>query len=392
MRPSENKKEYYVACMIDRLGPVAAGTRRGVKRFLFEHPAWTLREFHTGDATAEKLLTVTGVDGFIWAAEKQDIAKRNQIVAQIGVPLVDVCLDPNPEPWPQVLPDDIEVGRAAARYFLKRGYRRFAYVSFGAPEVLFAQLRHRGFAEVLRSNGYECAVSPATWYWDLPKEGQISPERQWLQTLERPTALLVAYDKLAHEVLRSAQEAGIRVPEDIAILGVDNDEDTCMLSRPPLSSVELDSQAIGYQACVILEKLMNGLPAPREPLRIAPRRIVTRRSSDLAAIEDAQVADVVNYIARHASSRLNVEDVLRQTHVGQRTLQLRFRKELGRTVVQEICRVRVSRAKDLLVETDQSVEWVARQCGFGSSSVLGNAFRREIGMTPKAYRQAHHPR
>ncbi len=177
------------------------------------------------------------------------------------------------------------------------------------------------------------------------------------------------------------------MPEDVAILGPENDELRCKGVYPPLSSIALPGEQIGFQAAAILDQLLAGEQPPPDPILVPPLHVVSRQSTDILFTDDPQVTEAIHYIREHAHERIGVDDVLNHVKVNRRQLERLFRRVLGRTPHQEICRVRIKLAKQLLTETDLHMQAVAERCGFDSARCLSTNFHGETGMTPSSYRR-----
>jgi LacI family transcriptional regulator len=295
-----------------------------------------------------------------------------------------------PVSLPAVFPDDAATGKLAASYFLERGFRNFAF--FGLRGARYAQQRAEGFQGALRTAGFDCAIvhrkeenggDPDPLSQDADRQARIEA----LATLPRPLAIFCGNDSCAKEAVRLATMLGLQVPDQIAVLGVDNDEINCELSGVQLSSIRLNTEQIGYEAAVLLSKLISGQPAPPEPILVPPIEVITRRSSDVLALADAEVAAAVRFIRDRGGREINVEDLLSRTQLSRRSLEMRFRKALGRSPYQEIRRVQLERAKLLLSRTDRPVREIADACGFKEARQLSMAFHDQIGLTPRQYRR-----
>ena len=195
-------------------------------------------------------------------------------------------------------------------------------------------------------------------------------------------------DDLGLQVLDACRRAGIRVPDEIAVAGVGNDECLCDLALPALTSVDLNPRKVGYEAAVLLDRMMAGKPVPERETVVAPAGIAARMSSDVVATEDSRVAQAVLFIREHACDGIQVADVLRHVCVSRASLEPRFKRILGRTVHQEIQRVRLSRVQELLAATDMPIKQIARQAGFRYPEYMMRVFRRVTGQTLKQYRNS----
>ena len=316
-------------------------------------------------------------------------SKFAQRVIALHTPLVNTTSTLSQLKVPLVEVDNGQVGRLAAEHFLQRGFQHFGY--FGSAWTGFSKRREQGFRQSLERDG--CTLSSCyAEYLPRPPVGSswTSVDRQvqdWLLKLPKPVGVLASNDVPARHLVETCRQLGLRVPFDIAVLGVDNDELECLLSHPPLSSVANPAEQIGYEAAKLLDRLMSGRRQPRKPLFIAPTHIATRQSTDIVAIADADVSAAVAFIRDHAVEGIGVSEVVERLSIARRGLERRFRKFLDRSVLEEIQRVRVERAKRLLVETDLPMPSIARRCGFSTPQRLAAVFRWLVGCAPSVYRR-----
>jgi LacI family transcriptional regulator len=213
----------------------------------------------------------------------------------------------------------------------------------------------------------------------------------WVRRLPKPVAIFACNDVRARQVLVSCGNTGFRVPDDVAVLGVDNDEVICDLSSPPLSSVEPNTWQIGYTGAALLDKLMAGGSVAQQRVLISPQRVQVRRSTDVVAVEDPEVAAGLGYIQDNACRGICVSDVASTLSVSRTTLDRRFHRCLGRSPKDEIDRVRIDRARLLLDVTDYKIRVVASMAGYRSASQFVNAFKRITGCTPGMHRDRSNP-
>jgi LacI family transcriptional regulator len=297
-----------------------------------------------------------------------------------GVPAVNISnvLSP-PAPLPSVYPDNDAVGRMAASYFLERGFVNFAFCCGSSGR--YAQERRESFAQELKVAGHECA------FLDGSNSADAADGTQPLANLARPLAVFCCGDLCAREIIHQATGASLQVPDQIAVLGVDNDEIHCELAGVQLSSIRLNTEQIGYEAAALLARLIDGQAPPNDPIRVPPIEVITRRSTDVLALADTEVAAAVRFIRDRGGREINVEDLLSQTRLSRRSLEMRFRKALGRSPYQEIRRVQIERAKLLLTRTDRPMREIADACGFRETRQLSVAFHERIGVTPRQYRR-----
>ncbi len=297
-------------------------------------------------------------------------------------PVVNVSTRLPPTYFPSVVSDDRALGHMAAEHFSDRGYRRFAYLDVG-EDLFFDRARLAAFSEALTRRGHSCeAVLPA----NTPPQQRAERIRHWLRRVPKPVAVLVAYDVPAVEFLGCCKAERIAVPGEVGVLSVGNDEVLCELSDPPLSSIDQNSLQLGYQAASLLVRLLEGEPAPQEPILIAPRGVVVRESSGATVSGSAELTPVLDFIWQHAGSLRGVEELCRHFPLSRRSLELLFEKHLGRSPAKEILRVRVEHAKARLAETDQTFKSVAAALGFRGLSHFVYVFHRQTGLTPSEYR------
>jgi LacI family transcriptional regulator len=314
-------------------------------------------------------------------------------IRRAGLPAVDIAPADAERDLPQVTTDDMAVGRLAAAHLLSLGLPHFAF--FGTRAHYYSLLREQGFKETIAAAGLSCHVFAETATADdgatfASTASHAAVERDledWLRKLPKPIGILASTDSRALHLLAACRKLGIDVPGSVAVLGVDNDDVFCELALPPLSSIALSTEQIGYEAARMLERLMAGEHPAQRRLLLPPAGIVPRRSSDLPSLLDPEVAAAVRYIALHVRDNLDVGDVLREIPMSRRALEQRFLKVLGRTPAAEIRRAQVEVAKRMLAETDEEMARVALAAGFSDAKQLGATFRRVAGLTPSAFRK-----
>jgi len=343
-------------------------------------------------------------DGIICQIYSDRLAK---VYRDTGKPVVELFESRAKSEFPRILPDDVATGELAARHFLERGFRHFAY--FGAPWMLWSREREAGFrAEIERAfreraeSGRANDSGPFTFksYGSVgdsvaafagPNERRAAAMGDWLRTLPRPVALFSANDSWGFELLQAAREAGLQVPEDVAILGVDDEALLCEIAHPPLSSIRIGAEQIGRISVALLDQLLRRNRPPAHIPRVPPIEVVTRQSTDVLAVDDADVAAALRHIRQHAVEGLSVKQLLDEVAVNRRTLERRFVSVLGHTPLEEIRRIRLERAK-VLLQTDLPIYEVAQRCGFATPEYMATSFLQSTGMTPTAYRRQFTPR
>jgi len=317
-----------------------------------------------------------------------DAAFARRVLA-LKKPLVNVTSTFLDLPAPMVDVDNHLAGRMAAAHFLDRGFRNFGF--FGSAWTGFSKQREEGFREALAAAGQSLTSCyseflprpPTDSSWKL-QDRQV---HDWLLSIRKPAAILASNDYPARRLADMCHQLRLRVPEDVALLGIDNDELECLLASPPLSSVVNPAERIGFQAAQMLDRLMSGRRLPEQVLSVPPTHIITRQSTDIVAIADADVSAAVAFIAAHTADNIRVAEVVKRLAIARRGLERRFRKLLGRSIHEEIQRVRMDRARYLLAETDLGMRAVAMQSGFSTPQRLAAVFRQTVGEPPMSFRQ-----
>jgi LacI family transcriptional regulator len=280
-----------------------------------------------------------------------------------------------------------QVAQLAVDYFLRRRLRGFAYV--GVEGRSWSRRRCEAFVTQLGAKGLEVCVfqrprCEAAW------ETELQEIAKWLLTLPQPVGLFACDDDRGRLVVEACRAAGLRVPEDVAVLGVDNDAVFCELSDPPLSSIALNAESAGYRAAELLDDMMNGHTRASREIRVQAVRVVTRRSTEVVAVDDTEVSAALKIIHQHHGSTnvkdMRVMDVVNELSVSRRSLEKRFKSLMGRTLLDEIQLVRLDHAKRLLLETTHPVATIAKMSGFGNVPYFCKFFNERTGMTPRRFR------
>jgi LacI family transcriptional regulator len=284
--------------------------------------------------------------------------------------------------------------RMAADHFQQRGFEHFAFC--GYPGLDFSDDREKEYVSIMKRRKLHVACfssGEAATRETLRRETiemlEDSAVTHWLRSLPKPVAVFACNDVRGRQVLNACHNAGLRVPEEVAVLGVDNDEIVCEFADPGLSSIEPDTQTIGMQGAELLDRMMRGEKVEPGMRFVPPLCIVTRLSTDILAIGDPVVAQALGIIRENAFTGINVEELLDHLTISRATLERRFRQYLNRSPRAELIRTRLQKAQQLLRDTDVPLPLVARLSGFRTASHLSVLFKRSVGLSPGAYRKKH---
>lgn len=369
-----------VALLIETSNAYARGLLEGVMAWMREHRPWSiyLPETGRGEAPPAWLARWKG-EGVIARIETQEIARA---VVRKRLPVVDVSAARHVRSVPWVETDDELIARLAAGHLLERGFRRLAWC--GDARFKWSLNRRKHFETAVREAKAEFHAH------DAPDLAPLGREHErlvaWVRGLPKPIGIMAAYDIKGQQLLDACREAGVAVPEEVAVVGVDNDPLLCSLTTPPLSSVIPNARRTGYEAASLLDRLMRGERVPPEAHLIPPLGVQSRQSTDILAVEDREIAAAMRFIREHACDGIRVEELLKAVPLSRRILERRFRKVTGRTPHQEILRLRLERVKQLLGETGLSLERIAGLAGFAHPEYMNVAFKRELKTTPGRYR------
>lgn len=293
------------------------------------------------------------------------------------------CRIPN---VPAVVHDNEAIGRIAAEHLYECGYRSFAF--YGA-ETDWSRNRLSGFTQSLQTKGVTVATNQDSngrfpgW---LPQQKPKIIEA-FIRKLPKPVAVFAAYDGVARPIVDLAVGNGLRVPGDMAVMGVDNDELRCETGTVPMTSIDTNIYRMGYEAGLLLDRLMRGEASRSALISVPPKEIVRRQSTSLAAHDDPDVAAAMRFIYERACDGISVDDVCDHVVISRRRFEIRFKRAVGKAPGDEIRSIRIERAKALLVETDMTVVEIATRCGYGHISGFATAFRKQTGMLPSEFRR-----
>lgn len=342
---------------------------RGVREYTQKNVLWQLAVFEptTRNLKSFKKEDAHGIIGLFATEEMEQLARS------LKLPTINVSSRCKGNVLPGVVPENSAIARLAAEHFIQRGFRQFAYA--GYRQHYFSEARFHAFHSVLRQAGLDCKYLP---------DGQ---DVRSIRATEKPVGIFACNDERARQVLGACIRRSVNVPQEAAIIGVDNDELLCELAEVPLSSIDPNGRRIGFEAAAALERLMKHEPLEHKLSHVQPAGLIIRSSSDVIAVSDEQVALAMRYMQAHACDPMRVRDMLGALEVSRRTLEKRFRSIVGRTLHEEIRRLQFERARKLLSESDLRIPDVATRCGFKDPKRFTTLFRAEFGSPPITFRR-----
>jgi LacI family transcriptional regulator len=322
-------------------------------------------------------------DGIIARVDSPQIATS---LKKTRLPVVDVSADRAKSAFPRVSIDNEAVTRLAVEHLKDKGIRHIAYI--GDRRFMWARQRENEFRRLMKRGG-----QPLTIYKNRVAEkagagsdSELQGIVRWLKNLPRPVGIFACNDNRALQVLEACQQSDFGVPDEVAVIGVDDDEVLCQLCHPPLTSVLPNARLTGHEAAAMLSRMMHGERLATQTRQVEPIRVVERQSTDATALNDPKIAAAVRFINEHACEGIDVSDVLRAVPVSRTLFDSRFKALLGHSPHVHIVAKRVERAKQLLIDNDVAITVIAELAGFSSASYMSTVFRRETDLTPLAYR------
>jgi LacI family transcriptional regulator len=372
-----------VALLIETSNAYARDLLYGIRSYVREQASWSiyLTEHGRGETLPEWIHKWEG-EGIIARVENQAIANA---LLKTGTPTVDVSFGLERSPFPRVATDSNAASRLAVEHLRERGFKNFGYC--GDARYHWSNMRQRHFTEHLRHAGFSCDS-----FHEERREDSLSWERtienlaRWVKQLPKPVGILACYDIRGQQVLEACRRLGVQVPDEVAVIGIHNDEMLCDLCDPPLSSVIPNARRTGYEAAAMLARMMKGEKLSPQVVLLEPLGIATRQSTDVIALDDPRIAQAVRYIRERANTRLTVDDILRVVPMSRSVFERRFKRSLNRTPHEHILAVRITRVKSLLATTDLTLSAIAERTGFEHAEYMSVAFKRASGVSPGAYR------
>ena len=356
---------------------------RGVTRFARDKGDWQL--ILSSEMSSLTLDAIEHWDGH--GAFAHVTPTNREQARKLRIPIVNLSSYLADGGVPRVRVQEQQIGAAAGRHLLDCGFRRFAY--YGLDDAWYSQQRGAGFAETVKAAGWPCSahMAPAAVVGRQRDDLQWHHLEHWLRSLEPPVALMACSDQWAAAAMTVCRHIGLRVPDDVAVIGVNNDEITCQTCKPTLSSVARPDEQIGYEAADLLDRIMAGERPTATEVVLPPIGIVQRESTDVRGAENDHVKQAVRFIRENLQQGVTVQDVAQHVNASRRLLEYRFREHLGETPYQYICELQIDCAKAMLVSgRKQKLRDIGAACGFSDPQRFRLVFKRLTGMLPRDYR------
>ena len=389
------KRKLHIGVAIERTSEYGRRFLQGVADFFDDKPDCQLALLNPSQVTGR---TLDEYDGWICRiTDKRILVKLHDT----GKPVVDaICLSPFND-FSTVRTDHTAIGTLAAEHFLAHGFSSFGFC--GYRHVTFSDLRRNAFVRVLEDKGFRPSIYRPPYRADTPRStptqqreltegplgeiGDVDCLTTWLRRLPKPVAIFCCDDFRASAVARLCNRDGISIPDEVAILGVDNDPVYCMFGSPRISSIDPNAEALGFAAAEMLHGRLSSRRS-RKPLSrtIPPKGIVVRASTDAYPDAPAWFADTLAYIGNEIHSGLSASDVFRRAGYSRTLVERVFRRILGMTVQEKIAEVRIRAAKQLLQTTAMPIKDIAAETGYRSIEYFTRAFKAAVGHPPAAYR------
>jgi len=363
---------------------------RGIARYTSIHRPWlTIMEppFYKKNINHEdwiSRLRKMDIDGII----TREPSKYNALVKNRVPTIIVMHLEDAHAKIPHIIVDFKAIVELAIEHLNGKGFKNFAFCGFS--ELSWSKNYEQCFTDSVKSVGGKCFIYDSLEFKSSNSlKQEMDDLTQWLKLLPKPVGLMACNDDRARTIIELSKLAEVHVPEEVAVIGVDNDELLCELAAPPLSSIALNGEHAGYEAAELLDTLMSGKKIPTKTIKIAPTYIVVRQSSDIFASEDDELVHALKYINENFRSLITVDEIADKAAISRRGLLKKFKKDLGRSIFDEIVRVRINYMIKLLIETNLSISLIAQNIGYSDYKKFSRFFKKHTNYSPREYRNLY---
>jgi LacI family transcriptional regulator len=358
---------------------------RGISRYANTHGPWLFLYDRDGICRSSADIQTVRPDGIIVSLSKnpdaaEKIPQNMPCIALGGAAVIDG--------WINIVADNRQIGRMAAEYLLSSGFKVFAFCGPNQSEE--SAQRAQSFTQTLHEAGCEVDFYSCSAGAEADSTGELSVMTQWITSLPKPIGIMAYNDNWAIQVLEACKAAGVNVPGEVAVVGVNNDVVNCEFAMPPLSSIALDSVKEGYEAAAILHDMMSkNMGRTDSTIVVKPMQVVSRQSTKVFAVPDVVVSKALDFIKNNVHRQIQVDDVAESVSVSRRELERRFKRHLNNSVLQEIKLARVKLIAAMLLETSDSISEIAAKLGFSNVAHIGRYFKDVEGISPVKYRKKY---
>lgn len=384
-RQRQRRRPPHVALIIETSKIYGREILRGISHYIRLHPDWSIFTTERGQNDPDPMwLASWQGDGIITRSLDLRVCRA---ASARGIPVVSLRHLVEQPDFPTLFPDQHLIAQRIAEHFFERGFRNIAYVGVSEAKG-WERLRREAFVRILNKHGVSnIVIRPFLADQGLSWEEEEAQIVAWVRTLPTPVGIMVSHDTQGLQILDACRRASIRVPDDVAIVSVDNDPVLCEVATPPLSSLDQRAQKLGFEAAVMLDKMIHGKRVENRNYFFEPGQVVVRQSSDVLALADQRVAKAIRFIRENACKEVNVDAVARASGMSRRGLEKKFQQLINRTPLEEIQEMRFRRVRQLLLETDYVLPQIAEIAGFQYQEYLVRFFKKRTGLTPGVFRR-----
>ena len=386
-----------ISLLIDLYTTPGRNLMRGIARYARIYGPWQLNhiasDFYDASpqqADVSKILAeiIKNSDGIIMI--EPDVADFSKNL-DIPVVIASAIRDTKVTARPTVLTNSRSIGEMGANYFIQKGFKNLAFCGF--RKMLWSDHREKYFTDTASKAGLQTFTNKLTYpLRERFKDSNLERIGQWIRRLPKPVGVMACNDSCGKFIMDSCRKTSISVPDEVAVLGVDNDDILCDLTYPSLSSISLNTEKGGFDAAALLDNIMTGIAVDSQVILIEPVRVQERQSTDIIAVDDKVVSDIINYIKRNSKKLLQVTDIINEFHISRKCLYKKFNDNLGTSIYNQIRKIKVEEICRMLAETDKSIKETALEFGFYNVDHIARFFRKEKGFTPTQYRNYTAPR